>query len=323
MPPPLRLSDPRHERAPHERRGAEAVPQPRLEPGDRHEVLRRAWIGWSTGEVREERRHAIGDGGGRIDTEAIADLAARYAGVIVPGASYRRDARVPRDAFSPARRRLDREERRPLPDVEPRDEQALGVLEVDAAEALHDADDGRWRRVEEREGSVGEDEHSRIGSEPRGEKPLGLPHEVLQPDERRVGVGRGSGVGLVDEVLRSAADRDGRLHRAAAEHEPAADDVLAEGRALVAARASDGEGPEEAGDAPPIGIGEEAQIDASHAVNEPHRHTLNNPRAQRPAPALHLDVRVDDGVRLVYPHVEAHTVLGHPWIGTEDEHRAV
>ncbi|HVI83762.1 MAG TPA: hypothetical protein VNA86_00485, partial [bacterium] len=118
-------------------------------------------------------------------------------------------------------------------------------------------------------------------------------------------------------------DRDGRAHHAAAEHEPATDNVLAEGRALIAARAADGEGPEDAGDAPPIGIGEEAQIDASHAVNEPCRHAPKNPRAQRAAPALHLEVRVDGGVRLIYPYVEAHTVLGHPWIGTEDEHRAV
>src|SRR5262249_6580863 len=77
---------------------------------------------------------------------------------------------------------------------------------------------------------------------------------------------------------------------------------------------------EEAGHAPPVGVREETQIDSPHAIDETHRHTIWPHSAPRRTPLPRLNIRVDRRVRLVQPHVEAHPVFRHPWIGAEDEH---
>ena len=99
--------------------------------------------------------------------------------------------------------------------------------------------------------------------------------------------------------------------------------MIAECRARIAVCPADSERTKEAGHTAPIGVRDEAEVDSSDAVDEPHCYAPPAQRSSWPAPVLRFDVWFDNRVWLVHAHVKTHPILGHPGIGTENEHRTV
>src|SRR3954469_4501653 len=146
--------------APNDRRMAEAVSEPLLEPSDDREVLRIPRIARAPREPREHRRDAVGDLESPFEAEIRAELAAHDTGVIVPVRPRWNEPRVPRVSVERTLGAAEAEQRRALTRAELREERVVLPIEVGAHETLHEAHDRTLRRIGEHQRSV--DEHELV-----------------------------------------------------------------------------------------------------------------------------------------------------------------
>ena len=263
-----------HQRAPDDPGVPEPVPEPRLEPADRREVLRRPRVGRPAGVPR-----AGAPTPGRRPRSPRCQVESRRGPRT--GRRPRGRATAPARARAACTRRSARtgslgspepEQRRPLARPEPADQRFLVGPEVLVLKRLTTPTTGHFVASSRVSGPSTSTSRPDLRCERRRHPGLGLPHLVLQPEQRqrrarspsRTPAGTGRSLAPIRTSNRSGLDP-------AAGDQHAPDAVLAEGRRSVGADRAHRERPEQAGHAPAVGVRLEADLNPPDAVHEPDR----------------------------------------------------
>ena len=176
------------------------MPEPIFKARHRRQVLGRSGVRRTPRVRRQLGGGPIRQSPGPVQPHAGPDLASNDAGVIVPGGTSVRQARVPRVAAKVCLLVNESEQWRSFSRPQATEQRLMFRFEVSANETFDDADHGRVIRfASEAERSVHQHQCGSMKQQPRRECIFFRSHQLLKSKERAVRVGAGIGCGLEHE----------------------------------------------------------------------------------------------------------------------------